>query len=504
LLRVVVAAGLAGALVVVLAVPASAHAILESTSPADGSVISQSPSQVTMTFNENVEIQLGAVRLFTCSGSRIDIGAPRHASATDHEVVVSVPHLSNGTYLVSWRVISAYSHPVHGGFTFTVGQAASQASCTAATNTKTSTTVGVLFAIDRVTLFTALALLIGGGVFLILIARGTSAAPLTWLLACLGWALTVTATVTGVMLQGPYGEGTGLGDAFKWSVVHDILHTHYGAVAEWRLVLLALAIPALLYLRRATSTQPLPPFGLVGCGALAVALAATPGMAGHADTGSETFLALPLDTAHVLAMCIWLGGLVALLVGALGGTFSGNLRRAITAFSQLALASVLVLVISGLFASWRQVGFTIKGYTSTSYGNILLVKLAIVATLIAVAAVSRSIVHQRQVVPLGAPDSVVATVDERTVGGLRRSVGLEVALGLAVLITTALLVNAQPAKSAHLTTPIRRSTPWIASHATLTNFASTSGMIASPSLVTRWVASWRSRSRSASPSIASG
>jgi copper transport protein len=171
-------------------------------------------------------------------------------------------------------------------------------------------------------------------------------------------------------------------------------------------------------------------------------------LAGHADTGSQTFLAVPLDTAHVLAMSIWLGGLVALIVGALGGTFSGSLRRAIVAFSQLALASVIVLVVSGLFASWRQVGFTIKGYTSTSYGNILFVKLAIVAALVAVAAVSRSIVHKRQVVPLGAPDTVIATIDERTVSGLRRSVGLEVALGLAVLITTALLVNAQPAKSA--------------------------------------------------------
>jgi copper transport protein len=136
------------------------------------------------------------------------------------------------------------------------------------------------------------------------------------------------------------------------------------------------------------------------------------------------------------------------VAGALGGAFSGSLRRAVVNFSQLALGSVVVLVVSGIFASWRQVGFDIRGYTDTSYGNMLLIKLLIVAGLIAIAAISRSIVRKRQSAPLGAPDTVIAAVDERTVSGLRKSVGIEVALGVAVLIVTALLVNAQPARSA--------------------------------------------------------
>jgi copper transport protein len=147
-------------------------------------------------------------------------------------------------------------------------------------------------------------------------------------------------------------------------------------------------------------------------------------------------------------MSVWLGGLVVLLVAALGGGFSGGLRHALTTFSQLAMGCVVVLVATGLFASWRQVGFSIDGYLHTSYGNVLLVKLAIVAVLIAVAAVSRSIVRRRRSVALDAPDLAVAAVDERTVGGLRRSVAAEVLLGLAVLSVTAVLVNAQPARSA--------------------------------------------------------
>ena len=68
--------------------------------------------------------------------------------------------------------------------------------------------------------------------------------------------------------------------------------------------------------------------------------------------------------------------------------------------------------------------------------------------LVGVAAISRSIVRNRRSAPLDAPDSAVAAIDERTIAGLRRSVAGEVALGLAVLAVTALLVNAQPARSA--------------------------------------------------------
>jgi copper transport protein len=183
-------------------------------------------------------------------------------------------------------------------------------------------------------------------------------------------------------------------------------------------------------------------------GAVAIGLAATPGYAGHAATGDFTIFAVPLDTIHVLAMSAWLGGLVVLLVAALGGGFSGGLRRALTTFSRIAFWCVVVLIGSGLFASWRQVGFRIRGYTATSYGHILLVKLAIVVALVGLAAVSRSIVRKRRAAPLDAPDSAIAAIDERTIAGLRRSVAGEVLLGIAVLAVTAMLVNAQPARSA--------------------------------------------------------
>jgi copper transport protein len=108
----------------------------------------------------------------------------------------------------------------------------------------------------------------------------------------------------------------------------------------------------------------------------------------------------------------------------------------------------VVLVLTGMFASWRQVGFDLDGYAHTSYGNILLSKLAIFAGLIALAAISRFIVRKRRAAPLDAPDSVIAAIDERTVENLRQSVGGEVSFAVALLLVTALLVQAVPARSA--------------------------------------------------------
>jgi copper transport protein len=266
-------------------------------------------------------------------------------------------------------------------------------------------------------------------------------------LVWIGWLVTVVATIGAVMLQGPYVAGTGLGDAVRWSVVSEILSTRYGHMAELRLALLLVAVPLLVWERRVSERRPLPIVWIVLASALGLVLSATPGLAGHAATGSWTVLAVPFDAIHVAAMSVWFGGLVALIVSALGGGFSGGLRRALIRFSALATTCVVVLVVSGLFASWRQVGFSVDGFTSTAFGRLLLGKVGIVVGLVALAAVSRSIVRRRRAAPLDAPDTVIAAVDEQTVTGLRRSVGGEVLIGVLVLALSALLVQAVPARS---------------------------------------------------------
>jgi len=450
LARLCVVPALAGIILIAMAAPAWAHAILISTDPPKDGVAAVTPSQLSLTYNENVEVSFGAIRVYTCAGKRITTGSPHHAATSDHTVALAIPKLANGVYLVSWRVISADSHPVNGTYSFRIGPGAptSVSGCATETAAKSSKTVGVVFGAARAGVFSGLALLIGGGVFLLLIAIGTSAERSTRRTMWIGWIVLTASTVAALMLQGPYAAGAGIGDAIKWSVVHDVLHTRFGHVTEVRFLLLAVALALLAVLGPVVRNRRAPIWWLAAAAIVSVGLAGTPGFAGHAATGTFTIFAVPLDTIHVLAMSVWLGGLVVLLVAAMGGGFSGGLRHALSTFSRVAFWCVVVLILSGLFASWRQVGFTIRGYTHTSYGNILLVKLGIVVALLALAAVSRSIVRKRRSAPLDTPDSAVAAIDQRTITGLRRSVFGEVALGLAVLAVTAILVNAQPARTA--------------------------------------------------------
>jgi len=109
--------------ILLLAGPASAHASLETSDPANGAVLTQPPSQIVLGFDESVDIALGAIRLYDGRGHEIDVGAAHHQGDNAH-VAVSVPKLADDAYVVSWRVVSADSHPVHGAFTFQVGTGA--------------------------------------------------------------------------------------------------------------------------------------------------------------------------------------------------------------------------------------------------------------------------------------------------------------------------------------------------------------------------------------------
>ncbi len=174
LARFCVVSALSGIILVALAAPAWAHAILKNTDPPKDGVVAVSPAQLSLTYNENVEVSFGAIRVYTCAGKRLTTGAPRHATTSDHTVVLSLPKLSDGVYLVSWRVISADSHPVNGTYSFRVGAGAapSVSGCATETTAKSSSAVGVIFGTVRAGVFGGLALLIGSGVFLVLIAGG--------------------------------------------------------------------------------------------------------------------------------------------------------------------------------------------------------------------------------------------------------------------------------------------------------------------------------------------
>lgn len=121
----VVALALAGTLLGGLggAAPASAHAALTGSTPAQGSVADRAPEQVTLTFSEGVAMGDDSIRVLDPQGKRVDEKKLRNLSS-DRVVKygAGLPSgLRDGTYTVAWQAVSADSHPVSGAFTFSVG-----------------------------------------------------------------------------------------------------------------------------------------------------------------------------------------------------------------------------------------------------------------------------------------------------------------------------------------------------------------------------------------------
>jgi copper transport protein len=343
---------------------------------------------------------------------------------------------------------------VHGAFTFAVGRSSGNVDALAAKLEAAQAgnqTVGVLFAIARAASYAGIALLLGGVVFAGAIRshgrRRSRADALVWV----GWGVLLVSTIASVMLQGPYTSSLPLLNAFHVNDIRAVLHTRYGHYAEIRIVLLLLALPLLLMVRK---TWRPPSWWWFPISLIGVAIAATPGLAGHAATGIWTNLAVPFDTVHVLAMALWLGGLASLALVVLDR--DPDARRAAERFSPLAATSVALIVLSGVFAAWRQVGWSRDAFFDTTFGRLLVVKIAFFIGLLALAAWSRRIVRARRPATLSAavatdtaPPSPGQTVPaDPEVRNLRWSVAGELLFGIAVLITTAMLVNSQPARGA--------------------------------------------------------
>src|SRR3954451_24963006 len=348
-----------GALVVVLvavfAAPASAHAELLSTDPSNGGVYDSPPKAITLRFSEGVEVALGGIRVYTSDRERVVTGKPEHPNGQQSVVTTSLPKIGDGTYVVTWRVISSDSHPIDGAYTFQVGSKATlsdknakNAAASLLATTGGSRTVGVVYGIDRGFLYAGIALLLGGAVFLAAVwPTGRDDRRARWLVWS-GWITVFVTTGFGIALEGVYGAGLPLSDVFDTTVLRDELDTRYGHIALIRLALLVLAIPLLRVLlqRRPAAEHPLRWWWKLSALVGGAGVAGTPGIAGHASTGIQTGLAIPADLVHVAGMACWLGGLVLLCFAVLPRRDADELRAVLPRYSALALGAIVALVVS--------------------------------------------------------------------------------------------------------------------------------------------------------------
>ncbi len=470
---------------VLLALPAAAqgHATVTETSPSQGTALKSQPRQVVFRFSENVETRFGAVRVFDREGRRVDTGGTTQPTAASAATKLE-RGVAEGPYTATYQVVSADSHPVAGGFTFTVGRSGGQSAAAVASLIDDEGPGAVAhtgFDVVKGAAYGATALLAGGAIFLWLAwlpaIRRVAGAQARWRdasIAVAGRVRTiglatagagVALSLAGILLQGAEAGGTSLGDALAMSVVHDVLATGFGAAWAARLAGFT-ALGLVLWLpparRRVPALQPASvgatglalsraPRPVSAMAAVAVAaLVVTPAFAGHANATDPRALMLLTDAGHVAAMSAWVGGVAFLALAVPAATRllePGERTRLLAAvvarFSTIALVAVAVLVATGVLQSVVHLQ-SFGDLLSTGYGRAILIKSGLVVVLVAAGAANR-----RRTLPrlrrLAAGDEAPGAAGL----SLRRVIRGELALmAVAIGVTAALVGYAPPATSA--------------------------------------------------------
>ncbi|GAB3800246.1 copper resistance CopC/CopD family protein [Micromonospora zhanjiangensis] len=436
--------------------PASAHAVLVGSTPANGSVLPSAPTEVVLIFSESVNQVPDKIRVLGPDGSRVDRGQPKFSGTT---VTIAVDGSApQGTFLVSYRVISADSHPVAGGLTYSVG-APSTPPTDDANATRVDATVSAAVSVAKYLGYAGLVLLIGPVLVLSLLwprrlpRRGP--ARLVWT----GLGLVTVATVAGLWLQMPYTNGGGLFDV-TGSELQDVLASTFGAV---HLVRLGVLLAAAILLRPLLEGRAGRSDNILLAVLLAAGLATWP-LAGHAAAAAVPAVSVVVDVVHLAAMAVWLGGLVMLVGFLLRQTDERELGAILPIWSRWAATAVSALVLAGTVQGLLEIG-TPKALLDTTYGRLLLAKIGLLAVALVAAAYARQLVRRRVAADAAALSGHGPSTDEPAadlpteeptaeaagVAGrrwLRRSVWVELTVTAVILAVSATLVQTTPARTA--------------------------------------------------------
>ncbi|WP_298328143.1 copper resistance protein CopC [Haloactinopolyspora sp.] len=425
--RAAVLAALTGLIFVLLAAvgdtPAAAHAQLEATDPADGTVVADSPGEVTLTFSEPVHLVDNGVRVLDPSGADVDVVT----RALDEQVIAELPaEIDDGTYVVSWRVISADSHPIAGAFTFSVG-APSQTTVDVAGEEERDAVDLVTYLVHGVGylgLLGAAGLVVFQMVLLPARLRPSAGARRIRALTLVGAGLAVLAQLVSLPLTSARQTGDGLeavADPDAWATQ---LSAGPGQSA-W-LAAAGLVVGA------AVTRWARPGPGSVGLALAAAGLAVgSLAVVGHTRTFGPGWLVVASDVLHVSCAAMWFGGLIGLWV-ILRDTHVDPVPAAVlvSRFSATAAFLVAGLAVAGVLLGWRIVGSWAALFGS-AYGITLLVKVTLAGAVLVVAAYNRYRLLPRMA---RAPAA----------SGLRRTVGIEASVIMVILALTGFLVEQNP------------------------------------------------------------
>jgi copper transport protein len=435
---------------------AHAQNTLEESDPADGAVLSSSPSQIVLTFTEAIgDANLVAMACGTGDDNNpfTDIGPPDAGDNSRTLTVELLAPIPPGTCQVSWQVSEPTGEPgIQGRFSFTVQEPPPPTNPGGGATpgpTTTTTPAGadgasagddedVLDAsevsdaptwLGRVLSIFGVAVLFGS---LVLIVAAWPEGPeyiiavrflrAVWLIGFVGTVLYVVALTAGV-------NDESLGSGLNPSGWLDLLDAGWaGRAAIARLVLVVAS--GWVVLRPERVIDPTTQLPAIGIPALAVVTL------GLSRTGGEwAVVGVIAGIAHALAMAIWVGAVVLLARVVLAGPGEEDLVHAVRGFARISGTVIVVTVVSGLVQLYRLDGGALF---SASHGRVLLLKTLIVAAMVFVSLTAGQIVQTR----LARASELSVPMAYR----LRRAFGTEAVLGVIVLALSGWLLGLDPEK----------------------------------------------------------
>lgn len=406
-----------------LAAPTAAfgHASIRDSKPGYRQRLERAPTRVEIDFDQGVKVFPNGIRVYDTRGRVYSSGV--HSEAGGHAIVASLAPLRTGAYTVRWQALSGDGHVVSGVYTFGVRVAAPPPTDAYGSSGPTATE-NVL----RWLYFVSLALLIGGVAFRLVVLPRTVPHSLERVFYALALGGVVGAIQVGIIafllraedalqlpfsrfLYGdlsPFADGTRFGTAFV-------------------VMTLGLAVVTALVFLAWLTDRPRP-FLWPALG-LSLALASGLSLSGHSavDPPASKWSELA-DWVHLSAASLWAGGLVMLL--AVFFTAPALRGGAFVRFARFAPVLVALLVGAGVYLSILRLPALHDLWTS-GYGHVLILKLSLVALVLAWGGFHHFVVEPRVSRP---------GVQRR----VRGSLAGETAVGLAVLLVAAFLVNSKP------------------------------------------------------------
>ena len=347
------------------------HAVLLGSTPAAQEELAISPSEIVLNFNENV----GPIFIRVLNTQGEEVGAPADWMVDGNDVTMPLTEeLPNGTYLLTYRVISADTHPVGATIVFSVGEALQDMSEMVVDN---SATTGWTYAVaaNRVALYISVALALGTALFMLWMTIPAEAAPI---LRAQGGSMSIIAIVAYVLAIGFGGAEMRTG-GFGMLFSPDT----WVAGMQSTLGLSALAgIPGALILFKATKSTDAPslPMLLAGSTLLTASFIVT----GHAATAPPVWLMAPVVAVHLICAAFWFASLRPLMTVATTSPVDVS-GQTMVEFSSRAVWIVIALAISGGVTTFIQLGGDYSTLVSTEYGIRLAVKQALFVIILGIA-----------------------------------------------------------------------------------------------------------------------